>query len=122
MASCIPSSDLERSIAFYTNGLGMTLGGRVEMGTVVEAPLMFPGGGTYLMLQHPKAAGTALPPRGALNRVVLAVPDVKALVARLAAAGYQIKGKVNENSQYRVTIAQLEDPDGNHIELVQRLP
>lgn len=122
MASCIPSSDLERSIAFYTKGLGLTSAGRVEMATVIEVPLTFPGGGTYLMLQHPKATGTALTPLSPLNRLVLAVPDVKALVARLNAAGYQIKGTVNENMQYRVVVAHLEDPDGNHIELVQRLP
>lgn len=120
MAAAIPSSDLDKSIAFYTKGLGMTLAGRIEMGTIVEAPLMFPGSGAYLMLQHPKAAGTTMPPRGALNRLILAVPDLKALAAQLGAAGYPVK--VNENAQYRVAVAMLQDPDGNHIELVQRLP
>jgi predicted enzyme related to lactoylglutathione lyase len=122
MASAIPSSNLDRSIAFYTKGLGMTLGGRVEMGSVTEVPIMLPGGGSYLMLQQPKAAGTALTPRGPLNRIILNVPDLKALVARLSAAGYKINGTVRENAQYRVAIAMLQDPDGNYIELVQRLP
>jgi predicted enzyme related to lactoylglutathione lyase len=121
MASAIPCSDLERSIAFYTKGLGMTSAGRIEMGTVTEAPLMFPGGGTYLMLLRPKA-GPPQALRGPHNRIILNVPDLKVLVAQLNAAGYQIKGKVNESTQYRVAIAHVEDPDGNHIELVQRLP
>lgn len=120
MSSAVPSSDLEKSIAFYTKGLGMTLAGRTEMGSVTEAPLSFPGGGPYLMLLHPKTPGTQITPRSALDRMIFAVPDLKALVERLGAAGYQIKGKISENAQYHVSVAQLEDPDGNHIELVQR--
>lgn len=122
VASSIPSSDLDRSIAFYTKGLGLTVGGRVEMGSVTEVPLLLPGGSAYMMLQHPKAAGAPLPVRGMLNRILIASPDLKALVARLAAAGYPLKGKLNENLQYKVAITQIEDPDGNHIELVQKLP
>jgi hypothetical protein len=74
------------------------------------------------MLQKPKAAGAVLPMRAGLNRVILAVPDLKALETRLTAAGYKLNGRINENAQYRVAVAMLEDPDGNHIELVQRLP
>jgi catechol 2,3-dioxygenase-like lactoylglutathione lyase family enzyme len=120
LAAAMPSSDLDKSIAFYTKGLGMTLAGRVEMATVVEAPLTFPGSGAYLMLQHPKTAGAVLPARGALNRVILAVPDLKSLAAQLGAAGYPVT--VRENAQYHVAVAMVEDPDGNHIELVQRMP
>jgi predicted enzyme related to lactoylglutathione lyase len=120
MAATIPSSDLERSIAFYTKGLGMTMAGRVEMGSITEVPLMFPGGGAYLMLQHPKAEGTALPSRGALNRIVLNVPDLKALEAQLKAAGFKLEGQINEMKQYKVAVAHVVDPDGNHLELVQR--
>ena len=61
MAAAIPCSDLDRSLAFYTKGLGMTSAGKVEMGSVTEAPVMFPGGGTYLMLLHPKTAASPLP-------------------------------------------------------------
>jgi lactoylglutathione lyase len=120
MASAVPCSNLDRSVDFYTKGLGMTLGGRLEMGTVTEAPLMFPGGGAYLMLQNPKAAGTPLPPRSMLGRVILAVPDLKALEARLKSAGYHLKGPINEQPKYHVAVGMLEDPDGNAIELVQR--
>jgi predicted enzyme related to lactoylglutathione lyase len=122
MAAAIPSSDLDRSIAFYTKGLGMVSAGKVEMGSVTEAPLMFPGSGAYLMLQHPKTDGAALPARTMLNRIVLAVPDLKALQAQLAAAGYQLDGEIHEIAQYHVAVGQLEDPDGNHLELVQRTP
>ena len=120
MAASVPCSDVDRSITFYTKGLGMTVRGRVEMGSVIEVPIMFPGGGAYLLLQKPKAEGTPLPIRGALNRIGLMVPDLKALEAQLKAAGYQLKGPINEMKQYRVAVAHVEDPDGNHLELIQR--
>ena len=122
MASAVPSSDLERSIAFYTKGLGMTVSGRVEMGPVTEVPLMFPGGGSYLILLKPKADGTPTPARGPLSRVILAVPDLKALETQLIAAGYHLSAPIMEQAKYHVAVGQLEDPDGNHLELVQRTP
>jgi catechol 2,3-dioxygenase-like lactoylglutathione lyase family enzyme len=115
-----PSSDVERSIDFYTKGLGMTVRGRVEMGNITEVPLMFPGGGAYLLLQHSSIASTPLPIRGSLNRIALIVPDLKALEAQLKSAGYQLKGSISEMPKYRVSVAHVEDPDGNQIELVQR--
>lgn len=121
MSTSLPSSDIDRSIAFYTKGLGMTVAGRMEMGPVIEVPLNFPGGGANLILQHPKAEGASLPIRGPLSRVILMVPDLKALEAQLNAAGYSFKGKINEIAQYKVAVAQLEDPDGNHLELIQRI-
>jgi predicted enzyme related to lactoylglutathione lyase len=120
MASAVPSSDLDRSIAFYTKGLGLTLGGRVEMAQVTEAPLIFPGGGSYLMLIKTKTAEAPLPARSMSNRVVLAVPDVKAVEARLTAAGYHLDRPIVEETQYHVAVGMVQDPDGNHVELVQR--
>jgi predicted enzyme related to lactoylglutathione lyase len=122
LAAGVPSSDLDRSIAFYTKGLGLISRGRVEMGSVTEAPLMFPGGGTYIILLKPKQADTPITPRGPLNRIILNVPDVEALAARLTAAGYALTGKINRLEAYKVAVGHVVDPDGNHIELVQRLP
>jgi catechol 2,3-dioxygenase-like lactoylglutathione lyase family enzyme len=121
MASSIPCSDLERSIAFYTNGLGMTLAGRIEMPSGTEAPLMFPGGGAYIILFKPRAEASG-PMHGSLNRIILAVPDIKALETKLIAAGYHLSAPIAQQPKYHVAVGQLEDPDGNHLELVQRLP
>ena len=48
------------------------------------------------------------------------VPDLIALEAQLKAAGYKLKAAINEIRQYHVSVGQLEDPDGNQIELIQR--
>ena len=121
IAAAIPSSNLKRSIAFYTKGLGMTLGDRVEMPDMTEVPLMLPGHGTDMMLVKSKAAGPAAAP-SALSRIVLAVPDIKALESRLTAAGYHLDGPISEQPKYQVITGVLRDPDGNHLELVQRTP
>jgi catechol 2,3-dioxygenase-like lactoylglutathione lyase family enzyme len=122
-AAAVPSADIDRSIAFYTKGLGMTAGTKFEPnGSLTEAPLMFPNGGPTLMLQHPKSEGGVLPTRGMLNRIILVVPDLKALDRQLTAAGYHLDGPIREQSQYHVAIATVTDPDGNHIEMVQRTP
>jgi predicted enzyme related to lactoylglutathione lyase len=122
MASSIPCSDLERSIAFYTSGLGMTLRGKIDMPSGTEAPLAFPGGGPSIILFKPKADGAPAITGGSLHRIILAVPDIKALEAKLNAAGYHLSAPIAQQPKYHVAVGQLEDPDGNHLELVQRLP
>jgi catechol 2,3-dioxygenase-like lactoylglutathione lyase family enzyme len=122
MASALPCSDLERSIAFYTKGLGMTLRGQIAMPSGTEAPLAFPGGGASIILFKPKADGTPMIAGGSLHRIILAVPDIKALEAKLNAAGYHLSAPIAQQPKFHVAVAQLEDPDGNHLELVQRLP
>lgn len=115
MSAVIPSTDLEKSTAFYTRGMGMTAARGANPREVV---LALPGGGANLMLL--KAADGAATPRRGPSRVILQVPDIKALAARLQGAGYALKGPVRENAQYRISIAELEDPDGNSLELIQR--
>jgi predicted enzyme related to lactoylglutathione lyase len=120
MSAAVSAMDLERSLDFYVKGLGMISQGRVEQPNVTEAPVQFPGGGAYIILMHPKRSSTAPSPRTSLNRLIIAVPDLKALEARLKGAGYALKGPIREIAQYKVAVGMLEDPDGNHIELVQR--
>jgi predicted enzyme related to lactoylglutathione lyase len=74
-----------------------------------------------LILMQPRS-GTHATPQGAGSRVILAVPDLRALDARLTAAGYHLNGKINDLPQYHVAQAMIQDPDGNFIELVQRTP
>ena len=48
--------------------------------------------------------------------------DTSVESAQLTAAGYSLKGKINRMEAYKVAVGHVEDPDGNDIELVQRLP
>ena len=118
MSPVLASSNLERSIAFYTKGMGMTA--IPVPNNPTEVNLALPGGGINLMLQTSSTPNAPLPARGTLNRVILEVPDLDGLAARLKTAGYGLKGAIRRVEQYKVAVAFLEDPDGNVFELVQR--
>jgi lactoylglutathione lyase len=118
MGTSIPSADFERSVAFYTKGLGMTA---TQGAGPNEMVVMFPGGGTTILLQKAREPADPTAVRSSLGRMTFLVPDLKALGERLAAAGYPL-GRINVVPQYHVSVAQMKDPDGNSIELVQRGP
>jgi catechol 2,3-dioxygenase-like lactoylglutathione lyase family enzyme len=120
MSATFATTDLDRAIAFYTKGLGLTVAGRIENPAATEAPLLFPAGGPSLLLLKSKAPAPTAggPPR--IGRVIVDVPDLKALADRLTAAGYPLAHPVAENPQHHVLVALVKDPDGNELELVQR--
>jgi predicted enzyme related to lactoylglutathione lyase len=115
MSAVMPSTDFERSKAFYVKGMGMTASPGANPRELV---LSFPGGGSNLMLMLSTPAAGA-PPR-APGSAILQVPDMKALVASLSAAGYAMKGNVVEMAQYHISVGNVEDPDGNHFEIIAR--
>jgi catechol 2,3-dioxygenase-like lactoylglutathione lyase family enzyme len=118
MGTSIPSADFERSVAFYTKGLGMTA---AQGAGPNEMVVMFPGGGATILLQKTRESADSTAVRPSLGRLTFLVPDLKVLADRLAAAGYPL-GRINVMAQYHVSVAQTKDPDGNSIELVQRGP
>lgn len=122
MSATFATTDLDRSIAFYTKGLGLTAAGRMERQEVTEVPLLFPGGGVSLLLM--KWKGDAASPHGKprIGRLILNVPDLRALAARLATAGYSLQRPIAEQPQFHILVGLVEDPDGNQLELVQRGP
>ena len=122
MSATFASTDLDRSIAFYTKGLGLTAAARMERQEVTELPLLFPGGGVSLLLM--KWKGDAASPQGKprIGRLILNVPDLEALAARLQAAGYALQKPIAEQPRYHILVGLIEDPDGNQLELVQRAP
>jgi catechol 2,3-dioxygenase-like lactoylglutathione lyase family enzyme len=120
MSATFAASDLDRSIAFYTKGLGLTAPARIENERNTEAPLLFPAGGPSLLLIRSKgpSANPERPPR--IGRVIVDVPDLRALEARLNGAGYRLASPIAENPRHHVLVAVVQDPDGNELELVQR--
>ena len=120
MSATFASTDLDRSIAFYTKGLGLTALSRMERNEVTEVPVLFPGGGMSLLLIKWKGDAAAPGGKPRIGRLILNVPDLKALAARLAAAGYALERPIAEQPQLHVSVAVVKDPDGNELELVQR--
>lgn len=120
MSATFAVTDLDRAVDFYVKGLGLQAVRRIENPGNTEVPLLFPGGGLSLLLIKSKAPAAAAgqPPR--VGRVILDVPDARALEARLTAAGYPLRHAVVENPHHHVLVGLAADPDGNELELVQR--
>lgn len=117
-------TDHERSLKFYTEGLGMTV--RMRFGPPAK-PDMVVGFGrnpldTGIMLLTDKGAT----PRGPIthgygfDRIALRVADLRTINARMQAAGFA-PGEIKV-VHGAVQMMMLTDPDGYRIELIDSKP
>ncbi len=110
--------DVQRSIAFYTQTLGFNLDmqalpafGQVSIGDL------------KLILSGPGASGSRPMPDGqqqepgGWNRVVLQVRDLPARIAELKGQGVRFRNEMEVGPGGKQI--QVEDPDGNPIELFE---
>jgi glyoxylase I family protein len=111
-------TDVERSVEFYTKGLGFTL--ELRQGTAFakvsngELALLLSGDGSSGA--RPLPDGRKQTP-GGWNRVVLRVEDLPARVEELKKAGVRFRNEIEAGPGGRQI--QIEDPDGNPIELFE---
>ena len=110
--------DVSRSVEFYTNQLGFTLEHQKlpEFATVaIENHKIF--------LSGPGASGSRVMPDGhhqepgGWNRVVLRVADLPSRIEELKKAGLHFRNEMEVGPAGKQV--QLEDPDGNPIELFE---
>jgi catechol 2,3-dioxygenase-like lactoylglutathione lyase family enzyme len=114
-------TDLERSLKFYTEGLGMIVASRLSgnpgPGAVVVGPERRPM--PFILLRQRSREAVASPPieigKG-LSRIMLNVPDAVAAAAKLKAAGFEVPPP-NERGIFFVA-----DPDGYRYEVMQAPP
>ena len=110
--------DIERSINFYTQVLGFKLEHRAG-----SAFASVSNGDLTLLLSGPGSSGSrALPggrsqDPGGWNRIVLKVDDLTSVVASLKEAGLHFRNEIESGPGGKQI--QVEDPDGNPVELFQ---
>lgn len=110
--------DVERSIAFYTNNLGFTL--EQQAGSMFATVT---NSGLKLFLSGPGSSGARPLPDGRTqqpggwNRIVLRVDDLPSLAATMKEAGIRFRNEIETGPAG--SQIQLEDPDGNPIELFE---
>ena len=110
--------DVARSVAFYTTHLGFTL---VHQQLPAFASVSL--GGLQMLLSGPQASGSRPMPNGqrqepgGWNRVVLRVEDLAAFIDVLKEAGLHFRNEMEAGPGGRQI--QIEDPDGNPIELFE---
>ena len=110
--------DVARAVAFYTRHLGFAIG-RQQLPAFANVSL----GGVQILLSGPGASGSRPMPGGqqqepgGWNRVVLKVADLPAFIAQLQEAGVRFRNEMETGPGGRQI--QIEDPDGNPIELFE---
>ncbi len=110
--------DVQRSILFYTGTLGFTLD-RQKLPAFGQVSF----GDLKLILSGPGASGSRPMPDGRLqepggwNRVVLQVQDLPARIVGLRKNGVHFRNEMETGPGGRQI--QIEDPDGNPVELFE---
>lgn len=111
-------SDMERSLAFYQDILGLTLRRRAFVNDDVElAFLYFPN--------HPQTEVELIcrpmePSEGLVNHLAFRVDDIEAELSRLRELGVTLSDETHIVILGDVKIAFFEGPDGEKLELVER--
>ena len=109
--------DTTRSVVFYTTHLGFTVG--LQFPAFANVSL----GDTQILLSGPQASGSRPMPDGqqqepgGWNRVVIRVRDLPGFIETLKKAGLHFRNNMETGPGGRQI--QLEDPDGNPIELFE---
>jgi glyoxylase I family protein len=111
-------TDVPRAVDFYTKRLGFKLEHQ-QLPAFATVSL----GDLKLLLSGPGASGSRPMPDGrrqepgGWNRIVLRVTDVGQAIEALTKAGVQLRNQMESGPGGRQI--QLEDPDGNPIELFE---
>jgi lactoylglutathione lyase len=116
---CIYVSDIERSIAFYTDAIGLKLQGRTEIDDVHEAVVAADQGGGRLQLAERYNGGQPIDHGFALWKIYFNVDDCVATHDAAVAAGATSTMAPTKLDRWPVTVAFVLDPDGYTVELVQ---
>lgn len=110
--------DVQRAVDFYTRRLGFTLE-QQQLPAFATVCL----GDLKLLLSGPGASGSRPMPDGrrqdpgGWNRIVLRVADIERAIEALTKAGVRFRNQMESGPGGRQI--QLEDPDGNPIELFE---
>lgn len=115
--------DLDESIRFYTEGLGMTLlrrsdfpGGRFTLAFVGYGP---EESHTVLELTHNWDRAEPYDLGAGYGHVAIGVPDARAACAALRERGARVVREAGPMKHGTTVIAFVEDPDGYKVELIE---
>ena len=110
--------DVARAVAFYTQHLGFTLEHQ-QLPAFASISI----GDATILLSGPGASGSRPMPTGqpqepgGWNRVVLKINDLPGFIEQLKKAGLRFRNEMESGPGGRQI--QIEDPDGNPIELFE---
>jgi lactoylglutathione lyase len=116
---CIWVSDLERSVRFYEDIIGLKVQSRTEIPGVNEAVLAADDGGGRLQLAHAWEEPKPVEHGNALWKIYMIVDDAMGVHDAAVAAGFTSTMVPERLERWPVIVGFIEDPDGYSIDLMQ---
>ena len=118
---CISVTDLNRSEEFYTKVLGLQVQQRIEIPDAKELVMGSPDSESMIQLaQKTDQQGPIDHGDMALWKFYIYSDDIQSIYDAAGEWGVERPKEPTKLEQWPVTIAFIIDPDGYHIELVQR--
>lgn len=118
---CIWVSDLERSVRFYEDVMGLKVQSRTEIPGVKEAVLAADDGGGRLQLAHAWEEPKPIDHGNALWKIYMNVDDCVATHQRAVDAGATSTMTPERLDRWPVIVGFVLDPDGYSVEIIQRV-
>lgn len=116
-------SDIERTLKFYIEILGFKIQTRLKLERPpLEEVVFIELGGTSIELFSVKELATISiePWQVSCRRIALEVEDLDKAIEYLKAKGVEISGSPRAVEILSLRVAEIKDPDGLPIELIQR--
>jgi catechol 2,3-dioxygenase-like lactoylglutathione lyase family enzyme len=114
---CVPVSDQERAIAFYTETLGFEKRADVPFGEGYRWVEVAPAGAETTIAIVPPPPGQ--PTGGMQTGIGLHVDDIDAIHADLKAAGVDVDAEISRMGDPVPPLFWLRDPDANVLMVVE---
>ncbi len=118
---CIYVSDLERSVTFYRDLIGLVEQSRTQIPGVDECVLADAAAGGRLQLAYRHDEPAAIDHGNALWKTYMIVDDCQAVHDAVVAAGYESTMSPQRLERWPVKVAFVLDPDGYLVELIEYL-
>ena len=116
---CLPSTDQDRSIAFYVDKLGFEKRTDVPFGNGYRWVEVYPPGGQTGIALAPPREGS---PTSVESGIAFGSDDVDTTHAELKAAGVDVDAEVTRMGDPVPPMFWLRDPDGNSMFVVANPP
>jgi lactoylglutathione lyase len=116
---CIYVSDLEKAIEFWDDTLGIPLVSRTDLGTIKEAILQSPHGGSRLQLAQKLDDISPIEMGNAMWKLYVNTSDCQALYDKAIATGCESVMAPTKLDRWPVTMAYVKNFDGYLIEFVE---
>jgi lactoylglutathione lyase len=112
--------DLDRSVEFYTNALGLEEKTKIDLGELHEVLVAGSDDRTSILLvKHAERTDVPVPGTG-FEKIVLVTDDVEAVYERATTNGGEAVKAPWHLERMGITVALVRDPDGYLLELIQQ--